>query len=352
MNKIRVAVIFGGCSSEYEVSLKSGAAVIEHINKELYDIVLVGITKEGNWLRFFGGVEEIINDTWHMDKNCRPVAFSPDRGRSALLEFSGQGFVATQIDVAFPVLHGKNGEDGTLQGLLELAGIPFVGCGTLSSALCMDKDTAHKLAQISGVRVPPSITAEAYMDVLDIVRKTETLRFPMFVKPARAGSSFGITKVSYSEELYAAITEAFRHDSKIVVEEAVEGFEVGCAVLGDSELTVGAVDEIELQQGFFDYKEKYTLASSKIHLPARIDNQTAERIKETALRLYRALGCKGFARVDMFLTPAGNIVFNEINTIPGFTAKSRYPRMLEATGLGFEEVLDRLLNMALTGRCK
>jgi len=349
MNKTRVAVIFGGCSTEYEVSLKSGAAVIENLNKALYDIVLVGITREGNWLRYFGGVEEIMNDTWHLDKDCRPAAFSPDRGRTALLEFCGSGFITTQIDVAFPVMHGKNGEDGTLQGLLELAGIPFVGCGTLSSALCMDKDTAHKLAQISGVRVPPSITAEDYVDIRDIIKRTETLRYPMFVKPARAGSSFGITKAGYPEELYDAITEAFRHDSKIVIEEAVEGFEVGCAVLGNNELTVGVVDEIELRQGFFDYREKYTLASSKIHLPARIDGQTAERIRETALRLYRALGCKGFARVDMFLTPTGNIVFNEINTIPGFTAQSRYPRMLEAAGINFEEVLDRLINLAIHG---
>ncbi len=346
MLKKKVAVIFGGCSSEYEVSLKSAVSVIENLNRDLYEVVLVGITKAGNWFRYFGEVEGIKNDTWHLDKSCRSVVFSPDRYSSALIEFCEDRFVTTQIDVVFPVLHGKNGEDGTVQGLLELAGIPFVGCDTLSSSLCMDKDIAHKIAQTAGVRVPPSITAMKYADIEEIIKKTETLRYPLFVKPAKAGSSFGITRVSRQEDLYDAVREAFDHDSKVVIEEGIEGFEVGCAIMGNEELIIGEVDEIELQQGFFDYNEKYSLASSQIHMPARIDLRTAERVKETALKLYKALCCKGFARVDMFLTTSGNIVFNEINTIPGFTAHSRYPKMLGGTGMSFGEILDRLILLA------
>lgn len=346
MFKKNVAVIFGGCSPEYEVSLNSAVSVVENLDRHLYDVVLVGITKEGSWFRYFGEVDGIKNDTWHLGNKCRAVAFSPDRNSSALLEFYEDRFVTTQIDVVFPVLHGRNGEDGTVQGLLELTGIPFVGCDTLSSSLCMDKDIAHKIAQTAGVRVPPSMTAMKYEGIEEIIKKTETLKYPLFVKPAKAGSSFGITRVKEGSELYEAINEAFRHDIKIVIEEEVEGFEVGCAVLGNDELIIGEVDEIELQQGFFDYNEKYTLASSKIHLPARIDSRTAERVRETALKLYRALCCSGIARVDMFLTPSGNIVFNEINTIPGFTAHSRYPKMLAGIGMSFGEILDKLISLA------
>lgn len=306
----------------------------------------MGITKEGKWFRYFGGIEAIKNDTWHLDKSCIPAVFSPDRGQAAFIEFYGDRFVTTQIDVVFPVMHGKNGEDGTLQGLLELAGIPFVGCDTLCSALCMDKDIAHKIAQTAGVRVPPSICADKGMDIFEIERKTENLKYPVYVKPAKSGSSFGITKVGYPGELREAIFEAFRHDSKIVIEEGIDGFEVGCAVLGNSELIIGEVDEIELQQGFFNFNEKYTPASSKIYMPARVDMLTAQRIKDTALKLYNAFGCRGFARVDMFLTTSGKIVFNEINTIPGFTTHSRYPNMLKGIGMSFENILDKLILLA------
>ncbi len=347
MNRKIVAVIFGGCSTEYEVSLQSAASVIEHINRDKYDIVSVGITREGSWFRYYGGAEKIRDDSWQEAWYCRAAAFSPDRNLRGLLEFYDGKFVTTQIDVAFPVLHGKNGEDGTVQGLLELSGIPFVGCDAQSSALCMDKDMAHRIAQSAGVRVPPSIAATSFMDVAEIIRKTEIMKYPLFVKPARAGSSFGITKAYYQEELYAAVSEAFRHDSKIVIEEGIEGFEVGCAVLGNDEPIVGEVDEIELQQGFFDYTEKYSLITSKIHMPARIDMRTAARIRDTAVTLYKALGCRDFSRVDMFLTPNGCIVFNEINTIPGFTAHSRYPNMLGGIGISFDEIVERLIKLAV-----
>jgi D-alanine---D-serine ligase len=253
----------------------------------------------------------------------------------------------THLDLALPVLHGKNGEDGTVQGLIELSGVLLVGCDTLCSALCMDKDRAHKLAALAGVNVPKAVVFQKpeKMDEqeADWLAAAARIGYPLFVKPVRAGSSFGVTKVMEESALAAAVRDAYRHDREVILEEAIEGFEVGCAVMGDRELTVGEVDEIELSHGFFDYTEKYTLKTSRIYVPARIRPETAERIKETAQVIYRALGCSGFARVDMFLTPEERIVFNEVNTIPGFTSHSRFPSMMKAAGISFEEVVNCLL---------
>ncbi len=347
MDRKNIAIIFGGCSPEYEVSLNSASSVIEHINDDLYNTILIGITKEGEWFRYFGNVDKIRNNTWFEEKECNPVAFSQSRSIHGFYEFAGGSHSITYVDAAFPVLHGRNGEDGTVQGMLKLAGVPFVGCGILSSAMCMDKDIAHRIAQSAGVRVPMSVAADKNMQLKDIIMLAETLRYPVFVKPARAGSSFGITCANSRPELEKAILNAFEYDSKIVIEENIEGFEVGCAILGNDDLIIGEVDEIELLTGFFDYNEKYTLKTSKIHMPARIDRVTSEKIKNTATILYNALCCNGFARVDMFLTPDKEIVFNEVNTIPGFTAHSRYPNMLRGAGLSFSSVLDRLIRMAI-----
>lgn len=247
--------------------------------------------------------------------------------------------------MVFPVLHGKNGEDGTLQGLFELAGIPIVGCNTLSSALCMDKSRAHKLVSLEGISVPKSVTFNRFEQENAIKEIALNLTYPLFVKPVRAGSSFGITKVTEKEKLSAAIALAFEHDTEVIVEEAIDGFEVGCAILGNDVLTVGRVDEIELLSGFFDYTEKYTLKTSQIHMPARIDAATEKKIQDTALRIYKTLGCSGFARVDLFLSANGNIVFNEVNTIPGLTSHSRYPNMMKGIGLSFAKMLDRLIGL-------
>ena len=346
MNKCRLAVLFGGHSSEYEVSLQSAAAVLDAIDEEKYDVFPIGITREGDWFRYAGGTDKIADGSWCADKqNLRPAAFLQDRSARGFLERADGECRLQQIDLALPVLHGKNGEDGTVQGLLELAGIPVVGCGTLASALCMDKDRAHKLAAAAGVAVPRSVTVRAAERgaAAEVIR--DALAFPVFVKPLRAGSSFGVTKVTAPEQLDAAVSLAFEHDSELIAEEAVDGFEVGCAVLGVDELTVGRVDEIELSGGFFDFTEKYTLKTSKIHMPARIDAAAERRIRDAAKTIYRALGCSGFARVDLFLTPAGEIVFNEVNTIPGFTSHSRYPNMMKGIGLSFQQVIDRLLGL-------
>lgn len=348
MKKTTVAIIFGGCSEEYGVSLQSAHSVIANLSPEKYEPVLVGITKDGNWLRYLGDIEKIPLDTWHEEQEmCVPAAIAPDRTEHKLIEFCNGQVKETPFDIAFPVLHGKNGEDGTVQGLLELAGIPIVGCKTLSSALCMDKDRAHKLVSLSGIKTPAAVIFDRYTPENEMTIQTAHLSYPLFVKPVKSGSSFGITKVYEKEQLSKAISDAFLYDDQVIVEENINGFEVGCAVLGNSDLTIGEVDEIELSHGFFDYTEKYTLKSSKIHMPARIDDKTAQRIKESAAVIYRALGCTGFARVDMFLTPSGEIFFNEVNTIPGFTSHSRYPNMMKGIGLQFCDIIDRLIQLGL-----
>lgn len=345
MKKLSIAVIFGGKSTEYEVSLQSVFSILENLNGKKYKVIPIGITREGDWYRYQGTVDAILNNTWYEKKeDIVPVVVSQNPSVGGLIEFTDRGFKITKIDLAFPVLHGKNGEDGTVQGVFQLAGIPVIGCDTLSSALCMDKDRAHKLVGTAGIAVPKAVVLK--MDTKnDAVKLTGAMSYPLFVKPVRAGSSFGITKVYQKEELQAAVDRAFKHDNEVIIEENVEGFEVGCAVLGTNDLLVGRVDEIELTEGFFDYTEKYTLKSSKIHMPARIDEACEKRIQETAKIIYKTLGCLGFARVDMFLTPSGEIVFNEVNTIPGFTSHSRYPNMMKGIGLSYGEILDRLIGL-------
>ena len=343
--KKTLAVLFGGHSSEYEVSLQSAAAVLEAVDTERFDPLPIGITKDGNWHHYLGTYSAIAAGTWVDDPMLlRPAAFSPSRGAPGFWELHNGEWMLRRIDLAFPVLHGKNGEDGTVQGLFELSGIPLVGCGTLASALCMDKDRAHKLVSLAGIAVPKSVVLEKNTTAAR-QRILDTLSFPVFVKPVRAGSSFGVTRVESRDALGTAVDAAFRYDSSVIVEEAVPGFEVGCAVLGTDTLTVGRTDEIELSGGFFDFEEKYTLKTSRIHMPARVDAATELRIQETAKTIYRVLGCSGFARVDLFLTPSGELVFNEVNTIPGLTAHSRFPNMMKGIVLSFPQMIDRLLGL-------
>ncbi len=345
-NKKKIAILFGGCSSEYEVSLQSAYAVITHIDTEAYEPVLIGIARDGKWYLYRGEADRIPSDSWQQEGSCIPVAVSPDRELHGILLLKKEGVETLSLDGALPILHGKNGEDGTVQGVLELAGIPLVGCNTMSSAVCMDKETAHRLARVCGVKVPAShtVTEAELEDFSQVAQWAQELGYPLFVKPMRAGSSFGITKVAGAKELQAAMQHAFAYDSYVIMEEMIDGFEVGCAVLGTEELVIGAVDEIELSQGFFDYTEKYTLKSSSIHVPARISPQKAEEVKAAAAKIYRSLGCSDFARVDMFLTPQGEIYFNEVNTIPGFTSHSRYPNMMKEIGISFAELVSRLLS--------
>lgn len=346
----RIAVFFGGRSPEYPVSLQSAYGVLCHLDRALFTPVPIGITRQGDWFLYRGDFKQIPADTWQ-EGPCLPAVLSPNPRDHALLLLGPGGPEKLSLDAAFPVLHGKNGEDGTLQGLLEMAGIPVAGCGVLSSALCMDKYRAHRLVEAEGISVPRSHLLEKIPQEGRLLSQAalaaKELGYPLFVKPLKAGSSFGVSRVKGPQELEAALRDAFSYDGRILLEENIEGFEVGCAVLGNRRLTLGQVDEIELQEGFFDYTEKYTLKTSSIHVPARIGEDTVRRVKAAARRIYRILDCRGFARVDLFLTPSGEIVFNEVNTIPGFTSHSRYPNMMQAAGISFEQVLTQVISLAL-----
>lgn len=346
MNKINTAILFGGNSPEYTVSLQSAYAIIKALDESRYEKILIGITKDGAWFRYYGDIDNIPDDTWHMESaNCVPVSVNPNPKLHGIIELNSNCYKFTKLDVAFPVLHGKYGEDGTVQGLFELSGIPLIGCGTLSSALCMDKNRAHQLVSKAGIATPKAIVLSEAIPEQKLYKLTKNLIYPLFVKPMRAGSSYGITKVLREEQLCNAMNLAFHFDDEVIIEENIDGFEVGCAILGNQKLIIGEVDEIELVDGFFDFTEKYTLETSKIHMPARIDTDIANHIKKAAALIYKTLGCKGFARVDMFLTPDKKIVFNEVNTIPGFTSHSRYPNMMKGIGLSFSEILDKLIEL-------
>ncbi len=346
--KKNILVLFGGCSPEYPISLKSAYGILTHINTDKYNVLAMGITKDGRWLRFDGDYGEILADTWQQNhKQCTPAFLSPDRSVHGIGELKEKGLTFTYVDAVFPVLHGKNGEDGSVQGLADLAGIPIIGCGTLSSALCMDKYRAHQVVSLAGVKVPEAAYFDHKPTTEALYEETNALAYPLFVKPLRAGSSFGISKIAEKAQLAEAVELAFQYDSEIIVEESIEGFEVGCSVLGNDQLILGRVDEIELSHGFFDYHEKYTQKTAKIHMPARIDAATEERIREAAAKIYRALACSGFARVDMFLTPSGEIVFNEVNTIPGCTDCSRFPNMLQGIGMDYSAVVEKLISQEM-----
>lgn len=343
--KKTVAIIFGGCSSEYEVSLVSATSVIRSINKDKYNILMLGISKNGDFYLYNGDIDNIEKDEWLNDKDTKKITISSNRSDHGIIILGTNNVI--KIDVAFPVLHGKNGEDGRLQGLFELSGIKYVGCDMTSSAICMDKYLAHELVALNGFLSPISYIFDKKDSLESIINKICKLRFPLFVKPLKAGSSFGISKIMSIDELNIALEEAFKYDNKVIIEENIDGFEVGCAILGTNNLIIGEVDEIELEEGFFNYFEKYNLKTSKIHLPARISQEERNKIKETALGIYKVLGCSGFARVDMFYTKDKKIVFNEVNTIPGCTSHSRYPSMLKEIGISFEDVIDKLIELGL-----
>lgn len=346
MELMKVLVLFGGCSSEHEVSLESAAAVLSHLDTSRFAPVAAGITRQGQWLLYEGEWDALAAGGW--ESRGVPCTLNLARGSRELLLLDGSSR-RVAVDVAFPVLHGKNGEDGTVQGACELAGLPVVGCGTLAGALCMDKVRAHRLAAAAGVRVPQNRCFGRCVTEEELRAAAEELRFPLFVKPLRAGSSLGVSRVERMEALQEAVQNALQYDSEVVVEQAVDGFEVGCAVMGNDVLTVGLVDEIELSGGFFDFTEKYTLKTSRVHCPARISLEKAAEVRRAAKTVYRALGCRGMARVDLFLTPDHEIVFNEVNTIPGFTAHSRFPSMMQGIGLGFRELLTRLIELGVQG---
>jgi D-alanine--(R)-lactate ligase len=343
---MKIGILFGGCSEEHPISIKSAQEVAKHLDPEKYEPFYIGITKSGAWLLCDGPAAN-----WE-DGHCRPVVLSPDRAVRGLLVLEQGRYETINLDVVLPVLHGKLGEDGAIQGLLELSGIPYAGCDIPSSVLCMDKSLAYVVAGSAGIATPKfwTVTADETVD-------PDQLGYPVFVKPARSGSSFGVSKVTRKEELPSALEDARRYDSKVLIEEAVVGREIGCAILGNElELLAGEVDHIALSSGFFRIHQESapeTGSENSIAIvPADIPAASRSHVQETAKAIYRTLGCKGLARVDMFLTEDGEVVLNEVNTLPGLTSYSRYPRMMAAAGLSLGEVIDRLVSLTLTGKLR
>jgi D-alanine--(R)-lactate ligase len=339
---MRIGILFGGCSEEHPISVKSARMVAENLDTDKYEPFYIGITTDGAW-KLCDGPDE----GW---ENGRPAVLSPDRSTPGLLVLADGRYETIGLDVVLPVLHGKLGEDGAIQGLLELAGIPYVGCDIQSSALCMDKSLTYLVAGNAGVATPRFWTVAA-----DEVVDPAQLSYPVFVKPARSGSSFGVSKVAGGEELAAAVEVARQFDSKVLIEEAVEGSEIGCAILGnDADLFAGEVDRISLSHGFFKIHQESSPETGSDNatfiVPADIPAQARTLVQETAKTVYAALGCRGLARVDLFLKADGQVVLNEVNTLPGLTSYSRYPRMMTAAGLTRTEVIDRLVSLALTGK--
>ena len=349
--KLSLAVIFGGVSSEHEVSRMSVTSILENLSNERYEVHMVGITKEGRWLLYTGPVEDILSGAWEQGP-VTPAFLSPDPSVHGLVALRDGKAETIHVDVIFPALHGKNGEDGTIQGLFQLSGIPYVGCDTESSAICMDKAVTHSL--LSSADIEQAHYLWFYADRFDAAPDTiknkiqARLDFPVFVKPSNAGSSVGVSKVERFEDLDQAIRKAAREDKKVVVEEGITGQEVEVAVLGNRDCDASIVGEIGTSAQFYDYDDKYINGTSQLYIPARIPQEVSEKIRQTAVRAYRLLGCSGLARVDFFVTAGDNrVILNEINTLPGFTSISMYPKLWMAMGLSYGELLDKLIELAL-----
>lgn len=352
MKNLSVCILFGGVSPEHEVSLRSAEAVLNNIDKGKYNIFPVGITKEGKWI-LYGGKDysDLPSGRWLTHPDNRQAAISPIRGQG-LLTFEGDCVVRQRIDVVFPVLHGENGEDGSVQGLLQLAGIPYVGPHVAASAVAMDKTLTKLVADHAGItqaawhlvrRADMGGRMETTLDALEA-----KFAYPMFVKPAGTGSSVGVSKAAAREDLKNALLAAGRYDDKVLVEEFIRGREIEVAVMGNESPVASICGEIDSGADFYDYDAKYITDTSVAYIPARIPEDVAETVRDTAVKVYKAIGCQGLSRVDFFVTWQENrVVFNEINTIPGFTSISMYPKLFGASGVPYGQLIDKLLELAL-----
>ena len=352
MRKLNVCVLFGGISPEHDVSLRSAESVLNVMSPEKYNIFPVGITKDGDWI-LYGGTDYSLlpSGQWQEHPDNRRATISPIRGQG-LLSFEGDCVVRELIDVVFPVLHGENGEDGAMQGLLQMAGIPYVGSNVSASAVAMDK-TLTKLV-VDNTDVPQAawqlvrnIDLENKMEqVLDSIAQRFT--FPVFVKPAGTGSSVGVSKAADRDQLRDSLLQAGGYDDKILVEEFIDGKEIEVAVMGNESPVASICGEIDSGAEFYDYDAKYVTDTSVAYIPARIPDEIGEQVRQMAVKVYSAVGCQGLSRVDFFVTHAdGRVVFNEVNTLPGFTSISMYPKLFAASGIPYEELIDQLLKLAL-----
>ena len=348
----KVAILFGGISTEHDISCKSADNVISALAGR-FELVLIGITKAGEWLHYTGDSADVTGD-WETHDTER-VVLVPGMGEhtGGFFALRDGGLERIDVDVALPVMHGQGGEDGTLQGALETCGVPYVGCGVLSSAVCMDKDASHRLAAAAGVRSPKCEVLYRGSTVSEALAAARACGgFPVFVKPARGGSSIGVSKATDEASYQKALSAAFALDRKVAVEEAIVGDEVGCAVVGDAVrgVSMGEVDQIVVTgDGFFRiHLEKNPGANTELRCPSDLSPELLAKVKDAGQRVYEALGCEGFARVDMFVTPEGEVVFNEVNSTPGLTYYSRFPQMMRVAGHELGDVLSDLISAKLS----
>jgi len=344
----RICVLFGGMSEEYDVSCVSASYVAEELDPSKYEVIKVGITREGEWKLFSGSTQEMRDHVWEQG-DCVPCVLSPDRKNSGLWVDREMGMEKIPVDILFPVLHGAYGEDGCIQGLFRMSGIPFVGCSVAASALGMDKalskmvfDTAG-LAQAKWVMFD-DITCENPVDAA--IRAEKEFPYPMFVKPACTGSSIGITKAHDREELLKAFEVAAKVDKKVLVEETIVGRELECAAMGNGVPKISCVGEVLSAGEFYDYESKYFDEGSKTVIPAALTQEESDKIRAAASNAYRALGCRGLSRCDFFLTADGTVYINEINTLPGFTQISMFSKLWMAEGYTYSQLLDELIGYA------
>lgn len=343
MAKLKLGVVFGGQSSEYSVSLHSTGSFLHQIDRSKYDITCIGIDEGGQFFIYTGPIEAIESDTWKKEEYIHPCSWM----HKGVYDKDNEIFIP--LDVIFPVLHGKNGEDGAFQGLAQMMNIHYVGSDILASAMCMDKEVMHILCDQAHIPCARYICLKAWEEQRSFEEIQEQLPLPWVIKPCNAGSSYGVHFVEEKSQFEEAKKDAFKWDGrgKILIEEAINGFEIGCAVLGNDQIQVGSVDEIEIQSAIFDFEGKYAMKGANIYCPARIDGQTFANAQALAKTAFRIMGCTGMARVDMFVTEENEIVLNEINTLPGFTATSRYPSMMQAAGISFTELIDLLIDLAM-----
>jgi D-alanine-D-alanine ligase len=346
--RLRVGIIFGGRSGEHEVSLVSAASVIRALDPDKYEAVLIGIGKDGRW--FLGSpAQKMLPEVLRQGQR---VMLSADPNVAALMPLEERASGTQRVDVIFPVLHGTYGEDGTVQGLLDLAGLPYVGSGVIGSAVGMDKDMQKRLFQQARLPVGEFLAilrSEWEKEREQVLRAVgKKFRFPLFVKPATLGSSVGMSKVHKREELAAALDLAAEFAQKILVERNIRGREIEVSVLGNDEPQASIPGEIIPHREFYDYTAKYLEDGTRLEIPAKLSRSQVKRFQEHAVRAFRCLECRGMARVDFFLEkPSGRIYVNEVNTIPGFTSISMYPKLWEASGIGYRDLIDRLIELAL-----
>lgn len=353
MSKTKLALIFGGNSPEHEVSKLSAVSILRNLSSEKYDIFIVGITKQGKWYLYSGDPASIMDDSWENNSNNKVAFISPDASSKGLIVLEENSYRYIEIDVVLPIIHGRTGEDGQLQGLLGISGIPFVGSETTASAACMDKVITNTLLKHNNINKPNFYwfyTHSFKENSSNILNECEKIigSYPMFVKPACCGSSVGVSKANNRDELIVSIELALKEDRKIVVEECISGQEVECAVIGNTFLQASIVGEIVPGSLFYDYNDKYINDAAKLYIPARIPESVSDEVRSASLRAYSIMGCKGLSRVDFLIQKDTNKVFlNEINTLPGFTSISMYPKLMEQIGLDFPKLIDKLIELAL-----